>query len=551
MSIAFVSGSGSLKKERCPMEFGSSWGEGKIFEWYRKLPSTAILRLQIRITGGAVPHRFVVAYMRDGSICRFDRRPLTASVGMLVVETAGEPSRRAADEASEVSTAEMAQIALSTRLEVDVNLDKEADLLLVLSACHAIAQDEKARNYALREYNCYFFSWTIVMLVMRHSHPFEIPSPEAVKARMISRLEAVTVSLTNKIVDALLFMVLDTITSFRKETGRRLFKGLSKRELAVWGLPVPVVRILVNQCLRLRLYFGLKEKLQDRVRALLQERTPPVLERVLASQGDVAEDVRKCLWLYELATVFQPTFTNQILHLLWDGLLDALAEGYGGMQPYNPAQSNRNRPLIHRLNYRWFLGNNVMQFSQIWNQALHAALPAAHLAGHGQYTPDKSHAEMFNLSFNAGCAKALEAAQAVVKRTGPMLDNPKRDAMWEVVWSVWEKVWHSTRVRAQDMVVTLIESTMEEMSAWASGDVVEELGNSQAQVINATIRFKKRQNAKASSLESFQRSIREFIQSIPVQTPEHRKNIEDAMARAWDISRETLGQPASVTPNDH
>ncbi|KAG9089064.1 hypothetical protein FS749_001649 [Ceratobasidium sp. UAMH 11750] len=490
MSVEFVSGSGSLKTPRLPMKFDLPWGEDEIFNWYRQLrTSTTISKLQIRITGGAVPHRFVVAHMKDGTIWRFDRRPLTASVGMLAVETAGEPSRRAADEVSKVTAAQMAELALSTRLEVDVSLDKEVDLLMILSACHAIAQDEKARNYALLEYNCYFFSWTIVMLVMRHTLPFEIPPVADLQSRLESRLNVLTTALTDKIVDALLKIVLDTITTFRRKTGRSLHPGLSKRELAVWGLPIPIVRILLRQCLKLRLHFGLRKNLEGRVRSQLERRTPDLLQQAYSNQEVIGMDVQNRLWLFNLSEVFHSPIEKEILKILWDGLLDALSEGYGDVRQEEFDQEISHLPLIHRLKYRFF-DKNVMQFSQLWNEALHAALPAAREAGYGQYTPGKTHKEMFELAFKAGCAAALEAAKAVVQRTSPILDNPKRDRMWEKVWSVWDDVWAVTRSNAETMVVDLINNTMDEIVAGVSQDVVKEIGNRELQKITANINFK-------------------------------------------------------------
>ncbi|KAG9087570.1 hypothetical protein FRC06_002476 [Ceratobasidium sp. 370] len=180
-----------------------------------------------------------------------------------------------------------------------------------------------------------------------------------------------------------------------------------------------------------------------------------------------------------------------------------------------------------------------MQFSQLWNEALHAALPAARAAGHSKYEPGTSHEQMFELAFNAGCAEALRAAKAVIERTSPVLNNPKRDMMWKEVWSVWDTVWAATRTNAESMVVNLIKSTMNEIVGWVSQDVVKEIGNREVQQVKASIYFKKKKSLKELSLDSFQQWIREFILSVPGQTPAHQANIEKAMAQAWDISRKT------------
>ncbi|KAG8694539.1 hypothetical protein FRC09_009781, partial [Ceratobasidium sp. 395] len=265
MSVAFISSSGSFKKERCTMEFGSKWGEGQIFDWYRALPSKMIARLEVRITRDAVPHRFVVAYMQDGSVLRFDRRPKNPNLFVIATQTAiEEEATRAADEACVVNRAELLEIELTSHWEIDLHLPENIDVLLILSACFAIAQDKKTRNYALREYNCYFFSWTIVMIVTRHLLPFIVPTPTAVETRWNSRVAEGSVIISDIIVKALLEIVLDTVAAIDAVTGKRLHQGLSKRELAVWGLPMPIFRALLRQCLKILLYCGLKKKLDER-----------------------------------------------------------------------------------------------------------------------------------------------------------------------------------------------------------------------------------------------------------------------------------------------
>ncbi|QRW09713.1 hypothetical protein RhiLY_08712 [Ceratobasidium sp. AG-Ba] len=527
------------KGKRAPMDFGEKWGEGTIFDVYRnRLTSKMMVKLEIRITiSPGVAHRFAVAHMSDGSVCRFDRRPEDPNAVRLAVETFTTPERRAADEMTYIKVADVAP-DLTSRQEVEITLPHEVDVAVVLSACYAMSRHPEASIYALREYNCYFFAWTIAMVVMRHTLPFTHPSPEDVRLRLLVNLDNFTKSLTDKIVDALLKIVLDTITAFKKATGSRLYSGLSKRELVVWGLPVPIVRALLYHCLKLRLHFGLEAQLRERVSSQLQARAPEILEQVLNQQSSVGEDIKNRLWLFDLSDVFSTPVQNRILAILWDSLLDALAEGYGDLkQDFD--QDISQLPRLHRLKYRFF-GDNVIQFSQLWNAALHAALPAARSAGYKKYTLETSHAVMFDMAFEAGCAAALQAAQDVVRETSPRLNNPKREEMWKKVWEVWDIAWEQTQITAQEMAVDLIEDTMKEIVGWVTSDVVKELGNNQEQNIDSTVQFKKKKSSKKRmSLELFQKQIRDFISAVPGQTPGHRKNMEKAMANAWKISEET------------
>ncbi|KAG9077993.1 hypothetical protein FRC06_008606, partial [Ceratobasidium sp. 370] len=325
-----ASSSGSLKKARCVMEFGTVWGEGEIFNWYRDtLTNRIINRLEVRITRDAIPHRFVVAYMQDGSICRFDRRPRTPQSVFIPIgpqDLDEELADRAADEACIVNRAELLEIELSTRWEIRLNLPAEADILLVLSACYAIAQDKEARTYALREYNCYFFAWTIVMLVTRHLLPFTVPSPAAVESRFNSRLAEMSSAIADRLVQAMLQVGVNVLAAFDRATGERFNQGLSKQGLAVWGLPAPVLHGVLRQWFKIQLRFCLKGRLEQQVRSQLEIRTVSAIRTMLetrAAEGNqdgarehdgIADAVENQLWLGQLlADLRQP---------IHDGLLD-------------------------------------------------------------------------------------------------------------------------------------------------------------------------------------------------------------------------------------
>lgn len=494
------------------MEFSEIWGKGEIFDWCRKnFTSRIVTRLEIRITRDAVPHRFVMAHMEDGSIYRFDRRPRTPNLFIIASNPVpaspidNEPTTRAADEVCIVNRTELLEIDLSTHWEINLVLPGNVDIYLIISACFAIAQDKKARNYALREYNCYFFSWTIVMLVTRHLLPFTVPSPAAVEHRFNTRVAEGSIVISDIIVKALLDIVLDVVAAFDSLTGKKLNKGLSKRELVVWGLPLPIFRALLRQCLKIRIHCGLKKKLDERVQHQLETRAPQVLRGVLGSSGratpeiqegarevdhhEVADTVRNRLWLNELLTDLREPIHEEILQILWDSILDAIAEGYGDVKVDMVEEGVRKLSIWQRTKYHLF-GKNVIQFSQIWSEALRAALPAARKAGHGQYRSDKTHEDMFDLAFNAGADEALKAANSVVQETGPALANRERDEMWEVVWGVWDEVWELSRTTTRTMVVNVVKSTLAEIVSWVTEDVVKELGDNDRQKLQATIRFK-------------------------------------------------------------
>ncbi|KAF8593097.1 hypothetical protein BDV93DRAFT_424505, partial [Ceratobasidium sp. AG-I] len=262
-----------------------------------------------------------------------------------------------------------------SRLEVELKLPPKTDVLLILSAAYALSRDEKAQKYALLEFNCYFFSWTITMIVSRHAFPFTTPSPIDIKLRLSQRMDYMTDSITGKIVTALLSIVLDTITAFQTATGSKLYQGLSKPSVAVWGLPLPVVRLLMQKCLKMRLHFGLEVKLKERVRRELETSIAPVLLRVLEEQDHIVKpSVEGKLWLDDLVAVFRSPIEVKVHEILWDGILEAVSAGYGDVSDHGFLQTigkeNRFTGNFYNLKYRFF-GPNVVQFSQVWNAGLH------------------------------------------------------------------------------------------------------------------------------------------------------------------------------------
>ncbi|KDN36571.1 hypothetical protein RSAG8_10745, partial [Rhizoctonia solani AG-8 WAC10335] len=451
-SITF-SPSFTSKHKRKPMEFTEKWGEGEVFAWYGRRregseDSVALTQLQVRIdTNGAVPHRFVLASMKKGSRIRFDRRPETS----LLNETLGPAKyRKAGDDFCTLDEDEVQKIEAATQCEIQFNLPDGTDLLLVLSAAFAIANDDKTCNYNLATFNCFFFSWTIVTIVVRHAIPFTIPPLDKVISLLNPAIAKLSPSLTRKIVDALLSLVLDTVTTFRKTTGRSLNDGLSKRELMTWGLPTSAVRLLLKGCLKMRLNFGLEDRLERVVHDQLRDRMKPLLEDVLTNQGAANDNIEKQLCFDHLRDAFGPPVRKELLKIIWNILLEALEAGCAdSMVTENIPDDIANNPKIHvlyRLKYQP-LGVNVAQFTRVWNEALHHTLPAAGKIlqpEDGNTSASRSdidsteaeialHKEMFNGAFKNASAAALKAAQRVVNEPGSIPKNPRRDEMWEEV----------------------------------------------------------------------------------------------------------------------
>lgn len=582
------------------MEFTKKWGEGEMFAWYGRRRqqsegSVVIQHLQIRIDNGTPPHRFVLAFMKDGNIFRFDRRPETSKVGALIGETLGPAEyRKAGDDYCRVLPEEMPELEKVTHREIQLDPPEGTDLLLILSAAFAIANDKEACKYNLATYNCYFFSWTIIMIVARHAIPFTMPPSERVIEFLEPAVAKLSFSLTRKIVDALLSLVLDTITTFRRDIGRSLNKGLGKRELMVWGLPTSMVRFLMKGCIKMRLNFGMEKHLRDTVTRQLQKHMKPVLDAVLTSQGPANDNVKTKLWVDQLKDAFGPPVRKQLLEIVWTALLEALKDGCGDLDSkeiFDHIAAGTNDPngrisTLFRLKYR-LLGPNVVQFARVWNEALHDALPAASnvLKQKNSAVPDsastsdspqderelpatntvsepadsavpnsgsssdnlaeerKLHKEMFDGAFTAASKAALEAAQRVVNETEFTTTNSRRAEMWDIVWTRWDSIWGTARDNAESMVVDLITDTMSEIVDLVAMKTVVAVGSDKVQPIEV-VHHRKSQKKEDHllSLSAFQTRITKHVRSAAgprMQIETHLASIQAAMTRAWITSRET------------
>jgi hypothetical protein len=144
----------------------SGWGKG-IAECYARLPSTTILQLELRKErAGPFHHEFVVAYEQSGHIYRFDRRPDPA----VPVDTIRRSGCAAFD------TVEEAQLTLldeTSDCVLTLEFLKALDFTFIFQVCVGLQRDDAAERYTLQRYNCYFFSWTIILIAMRHAGSWE------------------------------------------------------------------------------------------------------------------------------------------------------------------------------------------------------------------------------------------------------------------------------------------------------------------------------------------------------------------------------------------
>ena len=157
------------------LDFASGWDKGPIIEWYethRRKGSTIIEKLQLR--RDRLPpyyHEYIVVFTQGGHAYRVDRRPDPDAPFDTIMRAGCKPH----DTVQTVDSRSWRELEKNSDCIVKVHWkDKPTiDLLFVLSICFALRQDEQAKQYTLQRYNCYFLSWTIIMVAVRDAATWE------------------------------------------------------------------------------------------------------------------------------------------------------------------------------------------------------------------------------------------------------------------------------------------------------------------------------------------------------------------------------------------
>lgn len=469
------------------LTFPLGWRKGPVFEgWYDKLESdtkaTSIDRLEIRKdTSGAFPHRFIVLHMCNGAIHRFDRRPHQEETGPAVLVNAAVKSK---DEyIADVSSTAWLRFQAVSHCEIELLLGGRVDLLAVLSACYGISLDRTAHEYTLLAHNCFFFSWTILMVVSRRCLPHQVPSHDPVAQRFKNRLDELTSTIVEDGVELFLEMVIDTVTVFREKIRAILFKGLGVLTMAAWSLPIGALRFLWRRLFGLRLHLGLRTQLMQAVRDQLESKLIPACTAAMAHLP--VESLDNHLWIKDLDGTVKLSIEAEILKILWDVVLDAIAGGCGDTSP-----EQITKLTDPDLKYA-FLLRNPAQFCAVWNAVLLRALPAARNAAHGKSTEggrQLTHAEMFDKAWAAAQVEALQTAQTVVRNTRDQVGHFKaRDMMWGAIWEVWDDAWDCAHDAAQSRAVAVVEKVVNQLLTIGASVLQEEMRNTGEQYVEARL----------------------------------------------------------------
>ncbi|KAG8793266.1 hypothetical protein FRC12_003336 [Ceratobasidium sp. 428] len=468
------SSSRSSERKVIPIAFPSDWDRqnGPTFEWYQSLSCRYIHRLQIRKdSSGTVPHRFIVAHLTNGSIQRFDRRPKSKNAGEILAAGFFNTSKIEADDEIEViEPSAWSSLEQATKCEVDLDLEGNMDILTILSACYGISRDASAHNYALFQFNCYFFSWTILAVVARHKVPTSIPRVSQIFSRLEPRLEPLTIRLAGQLSGVIMQTVLDTVTTFRQKVGyTTILRGSSwSINKVIWTMPMPVLRFAMQNIMKIALHHFLEPRLQAQLLSQLAPRLRSTLESKLHAQL-IPANIHDSLWLSDVRKLVDDAIRTEISNTLWDIGWDAVGKTGSDISPLEVAQEQIPNGRC----------TGPAQFRAMYNAAMYAALPAMHRSAKGKLTDSKTTREdILNEAWFAGRDAALVAAQAVVQATAQYFNSPARAVMWSRAWEVWNDVWGASQARARETILASVDTMIDSLIDIVVEAIVLEVGSS-------------------------------------------------------------------------
>ncbi|QRW13127.1 hypothetical protein RhiLY_12126 [Ceratobasidium sp. AG-Ba] len=543
---SFGSISGLDPPQPIHLDFRQGWGVGSVFTWYRGLSNPGahlIDKIQIwKRISTPVPHRFIVVHMCDKSVHRFDRRPdpgLTNTVDLI-------SNQAVASQDAYQSDVSIKQIEESAVCEIELHVGAQVDLMTVLSTCYAISEDTLTQKYSFLRYNCFFFSWTILMVVARRCLPYQLPQAETVICRFNKEINPITEFLLHEFIDFFRDLIVEVLTIFRNKAGNRLHVGMSPLAKITWSLPVGFIRFFWRRIFSLRLYLGWRKQLASKFQTELKTAVQRVGD-ALQSMERAQELLDEHLWIDDAKDPLKEAIKKESIKLVWKSVLEAVSAGLGDFTPEEFAAELAISELKFSLR-----GRNAAQYTAVWNASLHGGLQAVKGVGE-RLDGTETHEVAFEKAWNAARNAARHAAQTVVRNTSNLMKQPGRDEMWQVVWEIWDDCWDEVHKIVQPRSVQNIERVIERLISSGVIATVQDMKQSRGRTIEIRTPDK-----ESTRLLGIHHQPRRYVTNAELQKYMHNmieqdtigastlKEVHTAMGRVWRATLQPLPLPSEV-----
>ncbi|CAE6480811.1 unnamed protein product [Rhizoctonia solani] len=155
------------------INFPGGWGdqESTIFHWYRLQPYSQFQSIEYRKYLDGVQHEYILVLLQDD-----DGHPVNSCCRL---ERVADPAHRVeAIDSSGTSAFDFVQTVdyescKASKLIAHITFPRAFNLLDILGICYGIQSHHKAKRYTLQQFNCYFFSWTVILCLARRAADWE------------------------------------------------------------------------------------------------------------------------------------------------------------------------------------------------------------------------------------------------------------------------------------------------------------------------------------------------------------------------------------------
>ncbi|KAG8734815.1 hypothetical protein FRC10_011399 [Ceratobasidium sp. 414] len=163
-------------KDPVRLQFPGGWPsrDSAVFRWYDIQPYKYFQKLQYLKERHSVGHEYIVLLLQDEGghatnwFCRLER---TADPSQQLASI-GDGGTEAFDYIKS-SNDDFQVVTRDSSLVAEVTLPRAFDLYDVLAICSALSEHERAHRYTLQQFNCYFFSWAIILMLARRAANWE------------------------------------------------------------------------------------------------------------------------------------------------------------------------------------------------------------------------------------------------------------------------------------------------------------------------------------------------------------------------------------------
>ncbi|KAF9509013.1 hypothetical protein BS47DRAFT_1397279 [Hydnum rufescens UP504] len=414
--------------------------------------------------------------------------------------------------------------------------DSDVDLSDIIKICFGIHRD-RAGRYTLQRFNCYFFSWTILVVTARHAMPWDV-LPFDSPWKMLSQTWAD--KLSTKFAEALINMMVDgsviSIMTMNLKLKPQLRHAVSRRVRLAWAMPQWLIRMTLRLMLRTSGRQKIETILRFRLRSTLLSALQPTLRSALADLR--VSTLRTTLWKDDVRGAMRGATRRNVMASILDAATNALSSITLRMEDVDAfnsvAVAFAGRDMFDRPSGDWRAAFIAMFHAFMKTVPLFAAKGAD-----GFVTDDTKWDEIWNSIRDTIREAANEAMKDVEGRWG---------TLWNTLMEEWVAAWEVIRPKIRDTARGTANEMTDLVNDALAYAVVKSLPDTHIHIAyQVSLRVRRGSNSKFvaaladvahSELQPYMlKLIREHGDMVgryqPGSSAKVEKDMREAMDRVW------------------